>query len=161
MQAALLTCACTICEREGEGELDSLLINDVIDSQWEHAVALVSIQAPPPASVHGSPHGLQHHIFTMRYSAADRGRNTEMLLLAVCSDVNLPCTLRNSLFITVSISKEQLEEWGEMTFFLLTSMIRQKYISPWNIRFKWECEVTISTLMKINDWNGKLSQLFM
>ncbi len=32
MQAAL-TCAYTICEHEGEGELDSLLISDVIESQ--------------------------------------------------------------------------------------------------------------------------------
>lgn len=47
--------------RKGGGRADtsrhSLLISDVIESQWECAGVLVSILAPPPAFVHGSPHG--------------------------------------------------------------------------------------------------------
>lgn len=102
-------------------KLDSLLslINDVIENQWQHAVVLVRIQAPPPASLCMAAHMvLPHHIFTMR-SLLQREAGGQMLPLAVCFDVNAPCLLRNNLFITVSICKKQFRGWGDMTFLCL------------------------------------------
>lgn len=74
-----------------ERERDSLLINDVIASQWEYAVVLVSIQAPPPASVHGSPHGPAashfHHAVTLLQRQAGTQRCCSWLCAHVHSEV--------------------------------------------------------------------------
>lgn len=112
-----LTCICILLYRSVRERGESLLslslqplINDVIESQWERTVELVSIQAPPPVALCMVAHMvLQHHIFTMHYYAAEngreRGRDTGMWLLAMCSDVNLPCLLRNELFILLNMQR--------------------------------------------------------
>lgn len=121
IQLAFLTCICILLYRSVRERGESLLslslqplINDVIESQWERTVELVSIQAPPPVALCMVAHMvLQNHIFTMHYSAAEngrerereRGRDTGMWLLAMCSDVNLPCLLRNELFIILNMQR--------------------------------------------------------
>lgn len=111
IQLAFLTCICILLYRSVRERGESLLslslqplINDVIESQWERTVELVSIQAPPPVALCMVAHMvLQHHIFSMHYSAAENGREREreaeiqgcgswlcvlMLIYRVCSEMS-------------------------------------------------------------------------
>lgn len=113
------------CAGERDQKVDSLpslslqpLLSDVIKSQWERALVLVGIQAPPPAPLCMAAHMvLQHHIFTMRYSAAERGRDTEILLLACVLWCRSTASVQKiSSFTPVSIRMGQFEERRERIF---------------------------------------------
>ena len=78
-------CLSYICECVG-GESTRLLISDVIESQWESVVVLYSIQAPPPACVHGSPHGpAASHFHHALLCCRERERGREAEIQSCCS----------------------------------------------------------------------------
>lgn len=93
IQLAFLTCICILLYRSVRERGESLLslslqplINDVIESQWERTVELVSIQAPPSSRfVHGSPHGpaashFHHALLCSRERERERQRYRDVAL---------------------------------------------------------------------------------
>lgn len=81
---------------------------------------------------------LQHHIFTMPYSAAERQRY-EDVAGGYSSDVNLPCLLRNEFLITVGkqSASGSMKAWERWLFLVKKKKKKKHYINHCN---KWEQE---------------------